>query len=157
MGGKAQASLSTARRLCGFYVAIQMPRTATRPARRFSVINCRRAVLALGLHQWCSRTFRSIQDVDVLPNVLGGGLNVTYLDFGLKIFRINEESSRRGLGLEFTQQPQPHFESISAINVLTPVRLPAGRRRLPARPLLIGSVPCVYRKLDSARREAETR
>src|SRR5262249_14323017 len=48
-----------------------------------------------------------IQDIDVLPNTAGGGLNVTYLDFGLKTCRVHKSSGRRGMGPKLTQQPQP--------------------------------------------------
>jgi hypothetical protein len=48
-----------------------------------------------------------IQDIDVLPNTAGGGLNVTYLDFGLKICQVHKSSGRRGMGPKLTQQPQP--------------------------------------------------
>src|SRR5215475_8342573 len=58
----------------------------------------------------------SIQNIDVLPNALGGGLNVTYLAFGLRdISRVHEDRDRRGMRPQVTEQPQPlrlHFGNI---------------------------------------------
>lgn len=54
----------------------------------------------------------SIQDIDALSNALGGGLNLTYLEFGKKISRVHEEGGCCGMRPQFTEQPQPlrlHF------------------------------------------------
>jgi hypothetical protein len=49
-----------------------------------------------------------IQDVDLLPDAAGGGLNVIQLDFGLRdIPGVHENSGRRGMGPQLTQQLQP--------------------------------------------------
>src|SRR6266568_9250327 len=49
-----------------------------------------------------------IQDVDLLPDAAGGGLNVIQLDFGPRgVFGVHENSGRRGMGPQLTQQLQP--------------------------------------------------
>ena len=47
-----------------------------------------------------------IQDRDLLPDDVGGGLNVTHLHLGLMdICGIHERSGRRGMRTQLTQQP----------------------------------------------------
>jgi hypothetical protein len=49
-----------------------------------------------------------IQDADLLPDAAGGGLKVAHLGFGpMDIFGIYENSGRRSMGPQLTQQPQP--------------------------------------------------
>ena len=48
-----------------------------------------------------------IENRDLLPEVAGGGLNVTQLVFGIEIVRVHENSGRPGMGPQFAQQPQP--------------------------------------------------
>src|SRR5262249_16455251 len=48
-----------------------------------------------------------IEDVDVLSDAAGGGLNVIHLHFGIGRAWVYENSDRRRVGPQLTQQPQP--------------------------------------------------
>jgi len=48
-----------------------------------------------------------IEDIDLLSDAAGGGLNVIHLYFGIERTCVHENSDRRGVGPQLTQQPQP--------------------------------------------------